>query len=126
MMRFLLLLLPLPILAVHAPAAPSGQPQPAVEFNRDVLPILANNCFQCHGPDEKARKAKLRLDRREGALKVIVPGKSADSELVRRIHEDPDQGRMPPPKTNRTLTAAQKDLLRRWIDQGAPWGKHWA
>src|SRR6266404_1623104 len=99
---------------------------PAVHFSRDILPILSQNCFQCHGPDEKARKAKLRLDQRDGARKVVVPGKSAESELIRRITADDPEERMPPPKTNRKLTDAQKDLLRRWIDQGAVWQKHWA
>src|SRR5439155_20926282 len=83
-------------------------------------------CFQCHGPDAQARKAKLRLDTHEGALSVVEPGKSADSELIRRITADADDERMPPPQTNRPLTAAQKDVLKRWVDQGLPWRKHWA
>jgi uncharacterized coiled-coil protein SlyX len=99
---------------------------PKIPFSRDVLPILAANCFQCHGPDEKARKAKLRLDTRAGALAVVVPGKSAESELVRRIHAQTDDGGMPPKQANRKLTAAQRDLLTRWIDEGAAWAKHWA
>ena len=82
---------------------------PAVRFGRDILPILSHNCFQCHGPDEKARKAKLRLDRRDSALAVLAPGKSAESELVRRIHAAPDQGLMPPAKTNRQLTRRKKN-----------------
>jgi hypothetical protein len=102
------------------------EPLPPVRFSRDILPILSENCFQCHGPDDKARKAKLRLDTQEGARAVIVPGKSAESELVRRITSDDPDERMPPPRTNRTLTARQKELLRLWVDQGAPWGKHWA
>jgi hypothetical protein len=101
----------------------AGQP---VRFGRDILPILSENCFKCHGPDEKARKAKLRLDTHEGALKVIVPGKAAASELVRRINAAPGDGHMPPARSNRTLTAEQKALLKRWIDQGGAWGKHWA
>jgi Planctomycete cytochrome C len=99
---------------------------PPVRFSRDILPILSQNCFQCHGPDEKARKAKLRLDNRQGALRVITPGNRAASELFRRISSDDPDERMPPAKTNRILTAAQKDLLRRWLDEGAAWGKHWA
>jgi Protein of unknown function (DUF1553)/Protein of unknown function (DUF1549)/Concanavalin A-like lectin/glucanases superfamily/Planctomycete cytochrome C len=98
---------------------------PTIRFGRDILPILSHNCFQCHGPDEKARKAKLRLDTNKGALSVVVPGKSGDSELIRRINEDADE-LMPPPRTNRKLTAEQKETLRRWIDEGAVWGKHWA
>jgi hypothetical protein len=101
-------------------------PKPAeIHFGRDILSILSENCLRCHGPDEKARKAKLRLDTHEGALRVIVPGKSADSELIRRINAADDEV-MPPPQTRRKLSASQKELLRRWIDQGASWGKHWA
>src|SRR5262245_14014519 len=103
----------------------ADRPDPAVRFSRDVLPILSENCFQCHGPDAKARKADLRLDTRDGALAVVVPGKSADSELVRRVTATDDE-RMPPPKTKRSLTAAQQETLRRWVDQGAQWGRHWA
>lgn len=97
-----------------------------VRFGRDILPILSENCFQCHGPDEQARKAKLRLDQRAGAAKVLAPKAGGTSELVRRIHAAGDDGGMPPRKTNRTLTAAQKELLRRWVEEGAVWGKHWA
>jgi hypothetical protein len=104
----------------------SPAPAPSLRFSRDVLPILTENCFACHGPDAVARKAKLRLDTREGALTVAEPGKSHDSELIHRIMSDADDERMPPPKANRTLTAAQKDVLKRWVEQGLPWGKHWA
>src|SRR5438093_5853048 len=90
-----------------------------VDFTRDIRPILSDNCYQCHGPDEKVRKAKLRLDTKDGAFRVkdqkavIVPGKSAESELIRRVsNPDPDEV-MPPPKSNRKLTAAQIELLRR-------------
>jgi hypothetical protein len=103
-----------------------------VDFSRDIQPILSDNCFRCHGPDEKARKGKLRLDTKEGAFRVkdgktvIVPGKSAESELLRRITtKDPDD-LMPPPESNRQLTARQITLLRQWIDEGATWGRHWA
>src|SRR5271166_5314003 len=98
---------------------------PTIRFGRDILPILSHNCFQCHGPDEKARKAKLRLDTHKGALSVVVPGKSGESELIRRINDEADE-LMPPPRTNRQLTAEQKETLRRWIEEGAVWGKHWA
>src|SRR2546425_180120 len=109
-------------------AVPSSQ----VDFSRDVLPILSDNCYQCHGPDEKARKAKLRFDTKEGAFRVqdgktvIVPGKSADSELVTRVTSTDPEEVMPPPKSNRKLTASQIGLLRRWVDEGAKWGVHWA
>ncbi len=100
------------------------------DFSREVLPILSDNCFQCHGPDAKAREAELRLDVEAGALRtekpVIVAGHSSASDLIKRITStDPDQV-MPPPKSGRKLSAGQIDLIRRWIDGGAKWGKHWA
>src|SRR5687768_15846113 len=110
-------------------ATVSAQP---VDYARDVLPILSDKCYHCHGPDEKARKAKLRLDTKEGAFRVqdgtavIVPGKGAESELLRRIAAtDPDDV-MPPPDSNRELTPEQIETLQRWVDQGAKWGVHWA
>jgi len=104
-----------------------------IDFSRDVQPILADKCYHCHGPDANQRKAKLRLDTQEGALATdgdgkaaVVPGNLEKSELARRIiSTDPDE-QMPPPKSRRQLTAQQKDLLRNWVAQGAPWGKHWA
>src|SRR5207248_1641049 len=98
---------------------------PTVSFGRDVLPVLSNNCFPCHGPDEKTRKADLRLDQREGALSVVTPGDAGDSELVRRVHAT-DEHRMPPRRSRRMLSAEQKALLRRWVEEGAVWGNHWA
>jgi hypothetical protein len=100
-----------------------------VDFARDVLPVLADNCFHCHGPDEKARKAKLRLDTKDGAFSksgVIVPGKSGESELYARVSSSDATEVMPPPDSNRKLTAKQKDALKAWIDAGAKWGTHWA
>src|SRR6266516_938213 len=111
---------------------PRSSGQATVDFSRDILPILSDNCFQCHGPDEKARKAKLRFDTKEGAFRVkdgktvIVPGKSAESELVRRITTTDMDDRMPPAKSNHKLTARQIELLTRWVDEGAKWGGHWA
>lgn len=104
-----------------------------VDFNRDIQPILSENCYHCHGPDEHARKAKLRLDRKEGTYgknedgrAIVAPGKPDDSELVSRIlSTDPDEV-MPTPKSNRKLTDAQKVLLKKWVEQGAPWAEHWA
>jgi hypothetical protein len=99
---------------------------PAVRFDRDVLPILSDHCFQCHGPDARARKADLRLDTKEGAFHAIVTGKSEESELVSRVaSNDPDEV-MPPPSAHRPLKPAQVETLKRWIDSGAAWGKHWA
>jgi hypothetical protein len=104
-----------------------------VAFSREILPILSENCFSCHGPDEKSRKAGLRLDIQEEALgagksgkKAIVPKKSEQSEVVRRLlTRDPDEI-MPPSKSGHVLTETQIGLLRKWIDRGAVWGKHWA
>ena len=114
---------------IAAPALLRAAPAP-VDFSRDILPILSDNCFHCHGPDEKARKAKLRLDTREGALRlkdpVVIPGKSAQSELVKRITTTDDDDQMPPPDSKRKLTPAQIALLKRWVDEGVVWGKHWA
>jgi mono/diheme cytochrome c family protein len=109
--------------------ARAGEPE-RVDFARDVLPILSDNCFQCHGPDPKTRKADLRLDTKDGALReadpIVVPGKSDESELIRRITSENRSEVMPPPRSNRKLTPAQVETLRRWVDQGAKWGIHWA
>lgn len=101
-----------------------------VNFSRDILPILSDNCFACHGPDQNQRKADLRLDTRDGALRtkspIIVPGKSGESDLYLRVTSDDKEEVMPPPKSNRKLTPRQIELLKLWIDDGAVWGKHWA
>jgi hypothetical protein len=99
-----------------------------IEFDRDVRPILSDNCFYCHGSDPNHRKAKMRLDTAEGAAakKAFVPGKPEESELIRRIFsKDPDE-HMPPPDSNRHLTDEQKEILRDWIQQGGKYGTHWA
>src|SRR5262245_16677340 len=109
------------VLGVLTPAAAMAAPPGPVDFGRDVLPVLSDNCFQCHGPDAQARKAKLRLDTKEGALRtedpVVVPGKAAESELIRRVTSDDKNDVMPPPKSNRKLTPQQIELLRRWVEQ---------
>ena len=102
-------------------------------FNRDIRPILSENCFACHGTDAKKRKGDLRLDEEAGAKAALEEGrvaiKSGDpagSELWKRINEtDPDEV-MPPPKTHKTLTSEQKETLKLWISQGAKYQKHWA
>ncbi len=97
-----------------------------VDFDRDIRPIISENCAFCHGPDEQTREAGLRLDTAEGAWSVLEKGASDDSELMRRVaSEDPDEV-MPPPGSNRQLTTNQVELLRRWIDRGAPWQQHWS
>src|SRR5262252_9485822 len=114
----------LSILQIVSPAAETNQ----IQFNRDIRPILSENCYACHGPDKNQRKAKLRLDVREVALEkeAIVPGKPDKSKLVQHIlSNDPDEI-MPPPKTQKTLTLEQKELLKGWIAAGANYEPHWA
>jgi len=116
--------------------AAGGSPLSAAEpvsFSREVLPILSDACFACHGPDEKARKGGLRLDTEAGARgagdsgeRAIVPGAGDAGEVMRRLlSADPDEA-MPPPTSNHKIAPEQVALLRRWIDEGAVWGKHWA
>ncbi|QVL31239.1 DUF1553 domain-containing protein [Telmatocola sphagniphila] len=101
---------------------------PPVSYGRDVRPILSENCFYCHGQDTNHRKADLRLDTAEGqkAEKLIIPGKPSESELVQRILSHDADKMMPPPKSNRKLTDAQKEILQRWIAEGAKFEGHWA
>lgn len=112
----------------NEPAAPVQ-----IEFNRDVRPILSDNCFACHGPDEEAREADLRLDVREEALKVaasgaapIVPGDVGQSELVRRVVSQDAGEVMPPPDSHKSLTSRQIEVLQRWVEQGAEYRQHWS
>ena len=111
---------PMPKAAAAAPGK--------LEYNRDIRPILAENCFACHGPDSAARKANLRIDQRDEALaaKAVVPGKPDESQLVARIFADDPQERMPPAKSRKTLTPAQKETLKRWIAEGAEYQPHWS
>ena len=101
-----------------------------VSFARDIRPILADKCFSCHGPDAPTRKGELRLDTAEGVLHrtsaVVVPGKPNESLLINRIESSDNTEVMPPPESNKSLTSQQKDLLRRWIEQGADYQNHWA
>ena len=101
----------------------------AIDFNRDIRPILSDSCFKCHGPDAAERHADLRLDTEQGiedAEDVISPGDWQASELYRRIVTDDHDQRMPPPDSGRILSDEQKDLLKRWIDSGAQWQNHWS
>lgn len=100
--------------------------QGKVDFIRDVRPILADNCFNCHGPDEKTRKAKLRLDTKEGAAKVLNLKTPNESELLKRLVSTDATELMPPPKSGKTLTKVQIETLRRWVAQGAEYQGHWA
>src|ERR1039457_2932617 len=104
----------------------------AIEYNRDVRPVLSENCFTCHGADSAARKAKLRLDKseeatatREDSPAAIVPGKPGHSEMIRRIFDQGDD-LMPPEKSHKSLTLLQKNLLKRWIAEGAKYEPQWS
>ncbi len=99
-----------------------------VEFNRDIRPILSENCIPCHGPDKARRKSGLRLDDRAAALAAaaFVPGRPDESELVDRISSLDPEAVMPPPESTKILTPSQKDLLRRWVAEGARYQAHWA
>lgn len=99
-----------------------------VDFNRDVRPILATNCFTCHGPDEKERKGKLRLDTFDGATKgrAVVPGKPDESEVIARVVTADEKDHMPPAKTGKKLTANEVDTLKAWVTQGGQYATHWS
>ena len=114
------------LVAVFLSTAPANAQK--VDYNRDVRPILSENCFTCHGPDKNHRKADLRLDIRESAISLgaIKPGDVMQSELIARINSsDPDEV-MPPPKVNKTLSHSQKETLKKWVTEGAPYALHWA
>lgn len=112
----------------------SYEPLPEnIDFNFHVRPILVQNCYLCHGPDPSSRKANLRLDTQEGltaALEsggfAIVPGKPHESHLIDRINNLHEDKIMPPPESNNKLTKREKDILDKWIEQGAKWKTHWA
>jgi len=113
------------------PLAAAASTLPPVSFNRDIRPIMSDTCFHCHGFDAKSRKAGMRLDLREEALKPtkngfvpIVPGQPDESEIILRINDKDEP--MPPPEAHKTLTPAQKDLFRRWVAEGAVYEPHWA
>jgi hypothetical protein len=110
-----------------------GAESDPVDFNFQIRPLLSDRCYRCHGPDAVSRKGKLRLDTPEGALKelddgwaVVKPGAPAKSELISRIFTDNEDDLMPPPDSHLKLTAAEKDLLKRWITEGATFQPHWA
>ena len=106
----------------------SAAPATDIRFNRDVRPILSENCIVCHGPGKEDRKANLRLDLREVALehKAIVPGDPARSKIVQHIFSTDPKSIMPPPESNKKLTAAEKETLRNWIAAGANYEPYWA
>jgi hypothetical protein len=104
-----------------------------VDFNFQIRPLLSDRCYRCHGPDAGSRKAKLRLDTRDGALKelddgwaIVKPGDPAKSELISRIFTDNEDDLMPPPDSHLKLTPAERELLKRWVSEGAEYKSHWA
>ena len=114
------------------PAVWAAPPSSLIDFQRQVRPILSDNCFLCHGPDKGTRMAELRLDMKDGAMAArkngvpILPGKPDESLLIKRIFSDDPGYRMPPVFSHKTLSTEQKDILRKWIEQGAPWKEHWS
>ena len=121
------------ILANLSSVIPAAPPATAIDFNRQILPILSGPLLRLPRPDQNQRKAKLRLDTKAGAFAelrggghAVVPGKVDDSEMIRRVAATDADEIMPPPGKGKPLSPVQIDLLRRWIDQGAPWTQHWA
>ncbi len=120
----------LSVSAIQAEPAITGAS--SIDFQRDVRPVLADNCFACHGPDGNARQADLRLDTRDGAFadrggyRVIVPGSAAESRLYERMSHSQEIARMPPPNAERFPSPEQIETIRLWIEQGAEWSSHWA
>ena len=130
------------IAACHLPAVCVGHPPhaadrgvppvPRLEYLRDIRPILAANCFPCHGMDDKKRQAGLRLDQRDGAYarsaageRAVVPGKPAESAVIRRITGS-GALKMPPDGSGKRLSPTEIDTLKRWVSQGAVYAPHWA
>ena len=104
----------------------------AIDFNQDIRPLLSNNCFACHGPDAETREADLRLDIRKDAIKdndgiqAIVPGNAKESEIILRIFSDDPDSVMPPPDSQKKLSALEKETLKKWVESGAPYQEHWS
>ncbi|MBI1841605.1 MAG: DUF1553 domain-containing protein [Verrucomicrobia bacterium] len=121
------------VLLARVCAGAATSPAP-IDFNRDVRPILSENCFACHGPDKDKRKAGLRLDSREEIVRklesghaAVVPGKPDESQVLKALAlPDDDDGHMPPRKTGKRVTPQQEAALRRWIEEGARWAGHWS
>lgn len=110
--------------ALAAPLYGADEP---VDFATQIRPILSDRCFHCHGPDDNAREADLRLDTKDGAYEgSIVPGDPKSSEVFARISSEDESTRMPPPESNRSLSKEEIELIRRWIKQGAQYDEHWA
>ncbi len=116
------------LLSTVACCASAQSAELPLQYNRDIHPILLENCFSCHGADSASRQADLRLDRREVAVdkKAIKPGDPDASEMIRRILSDDADEQMPPPVTKKKLTSAEKQTLARWIKEGANYEPHWS
>ena len=110
----------------------AAQDAVAIDFSRDIRPILSDTCYRCHGPDEEQLQADLRLDSRENVFadrdgySILAAGDLKKSELWNRISSDDPDVKMPPEDAPRQLTAQQRDLIKRWIQQGANWQDHWS
>lgn len=107
-------------------AARMDAAEPAIDFSQDIRAILSNACLHCHGPDETRREADLRLDTAEGIAASVTPEDLSASELIRRVNSTDDSERMPPPESNKSLTAEQRKQLEDWVKAGAKWEQHWA
>ncbi|MDP7206652.1 MAG: c-type cytochrome domain-containing protein, partial [Pirellulaceae bacterium] len=121
------------VMLAWAGVSPLAAKDDAVEFNRDIRPLLSDRCFKCHGPDENQRQAGLRLDQEEGAGSEtesggipIVPGDLSRSMIIERITTDDPDLRMPPPETGKTLSPAEIASIKAWVKSGAQWSEHWA
>ena len=111
----------------------TGQAKEKIQFNRDIRPLLSDNCFACHGPDEHERKGKLRLDITEGGafedrdgFQAIIRNDADNSEIIARMISDDEDEIMPPPETGKKLNPQQIELIKRWINEGAEYEGHWS
>ena len=118
----------LPFCCLATNVAWAVEPPSPIDFNRDIRPILSDACFACHGPDQHARQADLRLDDRDNAIATgaLNPTNPDASSLLERIVSDDPDTVMPPPKTGKTISDAQRQTLKEWIRQGAKYQTHWA
>ncbi len=121
------------VIALVSFASPARATEPKVDFNRDIRPIFSDTCFTCHGPDDAKRKSGLRLDLKDQAFKpaksgkvAIVPGDPAKSEIIRRLTTTDEDDRMPPAKIGKIISPEQVAIVKKWIEQGAPYQGHWA
>lgn len=111
---------------------PSASAEERVDYHRHIRPILSDKCYKCHGPDKRKRRGGFRLDTKEGAFedlggyKAIVPGNAVESHLIKRIFHESPRKRMPPVASKLSLSSREKELLKKWIDQGAEWQRHWS